>query len=514
MSAKNYGYSQNPLLNEKQMNQLQKKAWFLILLVIFFVLHGTVENFGFIYFSALIKVAFTILISVGLFFLCIKIFIKNNIHAALIAFFISSWILFFGAIFDWVKSIYFLKLLHSYSLFLPFMLVTFILFILFIRKKISLQNKLCFYLNVLLLIYCLFDVSSIIVKSLKPNNKNTFSKINFDTTLVKTKPNVYFLLFDEYPGYKSLKDSFAFSNDKLYQFFADKEFKVLPTFSNYNITFYSLSSILNMQYINKSYNAQQIVMDNYQERLKELRSPIVVKDFESMGYSFINYSIFDILNKPSIENQFVVTAEKLITNKIFFNKIFEDLGWNLAVGRYKIPYFKYLFMQIDRNNKFIYKNIMEQKFISAPAPRFIYAHFILPHEIIFCDSAGNFLPDYKMFSPVSFTDKPTVLGYVKYTNTKIESLILSITKNDPKAIVVVMSDHGFRHYNNVEPYEPLQFDNICMVRFPDKNYLPYKEKWSTVNFFRYLFNCQFNQNIPYLKDSTIFLSDNNKNDAN
>ena len=77
----------------------------------------------------------------------------------------------------------------------------------------------------------------------------------------------------------------------------------------------------------------------------------------------------------------------------------------------------------------------------------------------------------------------------------------------PISIVIVMSDHGYRGYNNNSSLIPLLFDNICAVRFPDKNYLAFSDKWSNVNFFRYLFNSQFHQNIPYLKDSSIFLKD-------
>ena len=69
-----------------------------------------------------------------------------------------------------------------------------------------------------------------------------------------------------------------------------------------------------------------------------------------------------------------------------------------------------------------------------------------------------------------------------------------------------MSDHGYRTFRNEKGYEPFNYNNLCAVRFPDKNYIDLKEKWSTVNFFRYLFNCEYGQNIPYLADSSVVLS--------
>ena len=179
------------------MKQLKTKPWFIFLLVVFFILHGAVENFGFIYPVEIIKIALTIFCCVAVFYFITKFLVKNAIHAALICFFISTWILFFGAIFDWVKGIHFLYWLHSYTIFIPFMLCTFILFILFIRKRGQLQNKLCLYLNVLLIIYCVYDLATLVFKSLKATEPKATGTVNFDKAAVKSKPNVYFLLFDE-----------------------------------------------------------------------------------------------------------------------------------------------------------------------------------------------------------------------------------------------------------------------------------------------------------------------------
>jgi hypothetical protein len=490
------------------MKQLKTTPWFVFLLVAFFILHGSLENFGFIYPVEIIKIALTILCCVTIFYFITKLVVKNAVHAGLICFFISSWILFFGAIFEWVKSTELLYWLHRYTIFIPFMLCTFILFILFIRKRVQLQNKLCLYLNILLLIYCVYDLAGLVFKSIKTSKQTTTISVNFDTTTVKAKPNIYLLLFDEYPGYKSLKDSFAFSNDSLYQFLTAKEFKMLPTFSNYNTTFYSMASMLNMHYIDKPYQPLQNTMDDDQTRLKEIKNALVVRYLISMGYSFSNYSIFDISNEPSVKgNSFVISQATLLTHKIFFNKLLRDVGWNFMTGKYRIPFIEHISMHEDRNNKFIEKKIKEGYPQNALSPRFIYAHFNMPHPIIFYDSTGNYLPNAQMFDPLTYYNKPAFLSYLKYTNKKITDLVEVICKNDTGAIVIVMSDHGYRGYNTTSINQPLHFDNICAVRFPDKNYLPFREKWSNVNFFRYLFNCEFNQKIPYLGDSSVFIKD-------
>ena len=491
------------------MKQIKNTPWFLILLVLFFVVHGSVENFGFIYFTEVVKIGFTILGVVLLFFLITRIFIKNKIHAALVVFFISAWILFFGAIFDFVKAIHFLHFLHSYTIFVPFMFITFVAFILFIRKRTALQNKLCFYLNVLLLIYCVYDIAVLSIKAVATNKQNIAGTIHFDTALVKAKPNVYLLLFDEYPGYKSLKDSFAFANDSLYHFFENKGFTMLPTFSNYNMTYYSMSSMLNMQYIDKPFVPLSNTYENDQQRIKEIKNAAVVKCFTGMGYRFVNYSIFDIADQPSDKNNsFVVSQATLLTNKIFFNKILKDIGWHFISGKYGIPFIKNIYMEDDRHNKYVEEKLTADKPVAPSSPQFLYAHLLIPHPPMFCDSMGNYLPVEQIFDPQTSANKPFFLSYIKYANKKMESMVNAIIKNDPSAIVMVMSDHGYRDYNIGDRTEPLHFNNICAVRFPNNNYgVHQKESRSNVNVFPYLFNCQFNQKIPYLADSSIFLRD-------
>jgi arylsulfatase A-like enzyme len=103
------------------------------------------------------------------------------------------------------------------------------------------------------------------------------------------------------------------------------------------------------------------------------------------------------------------------------------------------------------------------------------------------------------------TNKPLYLSYLKYTNTIIKSLINSIISNDPKAIIVVMSDHGYRGYNNTKGFVKLQFNNICAIRTPDNIDIPCMEEWSTINLFPYLFNRSYGQNINYIKDRAVEL---------
>lgn len=490
------------------MQQLKTIPWFLFLLVVFFIVHGTVENFEFLYAGEVLKIGLTILLAVALLFFIIRFFIKNNIHAALVCFFISGWLLFFGAFFDAVKSVRFLSFLHSYTVFVPFMLVSFVVFIIWIRKKKSLQTQLCFYLNVLLLIYCAYDTVALIFKTAKGNKFIAVNMVKIDTAKIKYKPNVYLLLFDEYPGYKSLKDSFAYSNDSIYHFLENKGFVFMPTFSNYNMTLYSMSSMLNMQYVEKNFDPLQNTVDDEQRRVLEIKNAKAVQCFEQMGYGFTNYSIFDILDKPGVKgNTFIISQARLLTEKIFFNSFLKNLGWHFITGKHRVSFIEYLYRHDDRNNKFMEKALLETSPAGTGQPQFVYAHFNMPHFPFFYDSIGRPLSNDQVFNEDLYGERDLFLSYLKYTNTKMKEVVEAICTQDPGAIVVVMSDHGFRHYNNINQAHPLYFDNICAIRTPNSSLPEFRDKWSNVNFFPYLLNSQFNQQLPYLPDSSIFLRD-------
>ena len=87
-----------------------------------------------------------------------------------------------------------------------------ILWIIFLIKNKNVHLKISLYFNVLFLIFCIYDFIGISYLYFTYTKKKSI--IKFDYGAVKNKPNVYFLLFDGYPGLKELKDSFNFDNAK------------------------------------------------------------------------------------------------------------------------------------------------------------------------------------------------------------------------------------------------------------------------------------------------------------
>lgn len=488
------------------MKLLQKIPFFLLLLVLFFCLHGGVENYGFISFKEIIKPGLIILAFVLMVTGLVYLFTKNLLHAALIVFFISLWYLFFGALHDWIKGVSFLSVFKTYTAITILLLVASIAWILFLKYRKSFHNRLALYLNILLLVYCLVDLYAL--------GKNQFSKsaapiaenVNFDTSRVTQKPDIYFLLFDGYPGFTSLKDSFNFTNERLNTYFTEHSFKVLPVFSNYDYTYFSMSSMFNLQYVYDDYENMNLKQRDFQKRGVEINRGAIFPIFKSMGYTIKNLSIFEIDDKPALsnENSFLLAHAILLTDKIFHKRLVRDIGDRLEKI---IPFWRSTgFYQHDIENKLAEELLLKTAKEKIDKPKYVYAHFMMPHGPYYFDSAGNKNPYEKISHFTMWKDKALFVSYIEYVNKKIFNMTDTIISHNPNAIVIVMGDHGFRSYKFDKVYQPLRFDNLCAVRFPNNGHKEVRSKWSNVNLYRYLFNCQFGQSMPYLADSSIVLN--------
>ena len=323
------------------------------------------------------------------------------------------------------------------------------------------------------------------------------------------KPNIYFMVFDEYAGYKSLNDSFQFQNDKINTFLVNKGFKIMSYFSNYDLTFFSVSSILNMEYIKKDYDAKNVTQKDIQRRISEIRNGRIFKMFTQLGYTVNNYSIFDIGDQHSIstENRFIPVHSILITDKILHNRIWRTSSYMLAVGKFAISSFKkkYLYQDDSNNLKSIEMLLKKASHVDLTS-QFSYAHFLLPHAPFYRDSLGNYVNEELIIGDANFRKKDLYLSYLKYTNKVIEKIVDTITLNDPLAIIIIMSDHGFRAYNS-NVINPFVFNNIVALKLPSNIYQDTIIPKSNVNLFRYILNKNFQQSLPYLIDSSITLKE-------
>jgi hypothetical protein len=137
-------------------------------------------------------------------------------------------------------------------------------------------------------------------------------------------------------------------------------------------------------------------------------------------------------------------------------------------------------------------------------PKFVYTHLIMPHFPYYFDKDG--LPrELKDMETINEKNQDHYVEYLQYTNRVLIELIDNIlAKSQKPPVILLVSDHGFREFSNVVDHK-YYFTNLMSIYMPDRNYEGFYDKMSNVNLFRILFNKQFHQQFPLLKDSSSFL---------
>jgi hypothetical protein len=492
---------------------LSTYSLYIFLIPVFFVLHGYNQNFGLISFKDCFVLLLTYCLATALVYFLAGLLFKVPPKKALLTASLISFYLFFGAMLDFFKG--HLVWFSKYIAILPAFIVLICVLVLFLKKASSSFTKLTLFLNTLLLLYVAWDVSGITLKSLHPNDDKLSiygdEKSNAYHPCSDCKNlDIYFLVFDEYSSSNNLKQVFNYDNSDLDSFLLHQGFSIqASSFSNYNFTPFSMASILNMNYIKGIKNVNACSVEDYANCNNLIRDNEVIKYLSSRQYDIVNYSIFDLAGNPSIiQTSLLPVKTRLITAQTFYPRMMLDIGWNLFTGRFEIKWLSknLLYENLNNNNK-ILKLVKEETQLHPASPRFIYAHFEMPHPPFYYDKDLRFRSEEELVAEKTGVHIASYKGYIPYTNNKVKELIETIQKNtDDSAVIVLMGDHGYRVEVNGRSRDHF-FKNLNAVYFPGKNYSLLKDSASGVNQFRMVFNSLFKQSLPLLPDTSIFLTD-------
>ena len=481
------------------MSLLNKIPFFLPLLILFFCLHGYIDNYELLDFKDTLKPGFYILIGTVFTFGLSYYFCKNIVKASLISLFIVGWFIFFGVTIDLYTTLNIPSFFKRYVFIAPSFFFLNILIAFLIKKTKKDLKPIFLYANLLFIIFCAIDVFNISTKLLSKEKPAKEIAINYNAVL--QKPDVYLILLDEYPGEKSLRDSFNYDNTDFCNFLRSQDLNQIPITANYNYTRFCMSSMLNLDYVKNDYNPLKPIAIDFFKRVVEIKNASVFKIFDTLGYTIHNNSMFDIQDqKTDLEPNSL-----LIENKMFSNRFISNISpffYEKKLSFLPSIYHKDFYATRDHNSDAKRKLLADFK-TNYSSPIFSYTHILSPHSPYYYDSLGNMNSFAQITSEDLTIFKDLFISQLKYANNFTKEIILKAKQDKPNSIIILMSDHGFRSYYNSSFPIKANFDNICWVYFPNKNYGTVNQNFTSVNLFRYLFNNQFNQQLPYLKDTTI-----------
>jgi hypothetical protein len=370
-------------------------------------------------------------------------------------------------------------------------------------------------ISFILLVYPLFQIGVHAVRDyqLRWNVSKNLEQTASDLPLGYA-PDIYYIILDAYGRADTLQTVFGYDNSEFLNFLETKGFYVADCAqSNYSHTVLSLSSSLNLNYIdgftsglNKTTadRTQLVVAGQYSSTRKIL---------ESMGYSTVSFST----NFPVSEwKDAAYYLEPPSTGMNDFEVMFAQTTiWRTFMDFIKQPPEK-KFANWERRRTLFLLEQLNNNVVNIPGPKFVFAHFIIPHRpYVFGENGEE--TEARFYQPGKMDYEVFLEGYtnqVKFINKSIQEVVNHILDNSAnEPIIIIQGDHGPDFWSvrtSDETFEDKTWDVAAhRMRILNAYYFPDNpsglyESITPVNTFRLVFNKYFGKNYEMLEDVSRF----------
>jgi len=323
-------------------------------------------------------------------------------------------------------------------------------------------------------------------------------KVNTDASV--KKPDVYLLIFDAYARADMLKQYNHLDNTEFLDAMKARGFMISDQArSNYMYTRLSLSSFLNMKYLDKEVETfgPNPPRGAINPLLREFE---VAKRFKQMGYTYRH-----------IGGYWHVTRSSPIADENFsyLPAFAEEFAFVFLEGTVLHPFLKAVpfygdFFQPGVVHTQQLKNIAKPE--GEPGPVFTFAHVLAPHSPYVFDRNGI------KSAETSLTKWERPLEYaeqVRYLNKQILKIVDEIDRVSGKdAIILVHGDHGARSQGQLggtPEQNREQMATFAAYRVPEATRAKFYPGMSLVNNWRLVFSTAFGAtDLPLLPDRTFY----------
>jgi len=343
--------------------------------------------------------------------------------------------------------------------------------------------------------------------------------LSLEVTETHGSPDVYILILDAYANQMVLQKFFDYDNQEFIDSLIEQGFFVPNKYtnSNYPATEMTITSILNMDYLDNLVPSG--VSEKYKVELQNKLSNnnIVMQNFKAMGYKNIG------LDSGWTGARVIDIADENLCDYSRQNaRIFYNLKGNTIIPSIDLVISNNLVQQPTLNNlinlnQVPIDNQKRQKVLcnfselpqineNLEEPVFVLWHIPAPHAPWVFDSNGD--PPLQKSSVMKDVKKRQMayIGEMEFINKKvIESTKKMISESDNEPIIIIISDHGTRvadRENTEDEKNIINYGNFMAFYLPnDVETLAYET--TPVNIFRLIFNSYFNGSYKILEDKVF-----------
>ncbi len=325
-------------------------------------------------------------------------------------------------------------------------------------------------------------------------------------------PDIYYIVLDSHTRNDALRDDFNYDNTPDLDRLRDLGFFIADcSRSNYRYTLGSLTSALNMDYLDQLQIPASSTSDAQENIWVLLKQSRVRQWLESLGYQTVAFdttydwsrlSDADIYLRLGSDAQMLqgVTPFEAMLIKSTAGLILADSQSRLLGVHFEqvnFPYSVYMSSQ-----RFILNQL--PAIPSYPGPKFVFAHIIIPHPPFIFAPDGSLIDDPRFYdgenampADASYIDQGYV-NQVQFIDQAIVEIVEAIiAESQVPPIIIIQGDHGWRDDNRYEILNAYYLPGVSgegMILY---------DTISPVNSFRVIFNTYFAADLPLLEDISL-----------
>jgi len=354
-------------------------------------------------------------------------------------------------------------------------------------------------MNLMTIILLLFPTIRLLVYAgarATPLERKTDHTVQVDVN--STSPDIYYIILDAYTRSDVMKKRFGYDNSDFINSLQDMGFYVAECSQpNYGTTSLSLSSALNMDYLQNISDVYQPEENDLLYAFKALDSNALRNTLTEAGYETVAFaSGFTWVEWRDAEH-FIspggngITEFEVVVLFSTYARILDDFG---IVNLDDIHADHY------RQRTRLVLNSFDD-LLKLPSPKFVFIHIIAPHEPYGLDENGNnVMPDQIDY----LSGYPNQAKFIGAAILPQLQKLISGSANLP--VIILQGDHG--HLGS-SPDELMKILNAYYLPGHTDQLYP---SISPVNSFRVVLNSYFGTNFPLLKDVSYYSSLSHKYD--
>ena len=326
-----------------------------------------------------------------------------------------------------------------------------------------------------------------------------------DTALKLKRPteprDIYYLIFDRYPDAQTLRDHFGFDNRPFLRFLESNGFVVAPgARANYQNTHLSLASSLNLEYLDGLRKQAGGATRDLGPAFRALGRSTVAQLLKRAGYRYVH-----------IGSWWSPTSESPIADVNVRNAPMSEFTRTFYASTALLPLLRRGYIaEADRDAVQRGTALRElssfHEAVGISGPKFVFAHFLLPHPPYVFDRDGARVPSQQRAG-----NKRAFLEQLRFTNARIRHIVERVLEGSRDPIVILQADEG--PYPRLTTKIPgawasrpdgelrVKYGIFSAFHLPGANESIYPTV-SPVNAFRIVFNRYFGTRLALLRDES------------